>query len=91
MAHSASSDHRRDGEHAITKAAPLSDTFLNTLVTELDNDDIVGITLGGSHVRGGGESQRRGGPGFAASRDRGGHRKGGERIHPLDARQVFSQ
>ncbi len=52
MIHSVSSDHGRDGEHAITKAAALSDTFLNTLVAELDNDDIVGITLGGSYVRG---------------------------------------
>jgi len=39
-------------EHAITKARPLTDTFLNTLVAELDNDDIVAITLGGSYVRG---------------------------------------
>ncbi len=52
MIHSVSSDHGRDGEHAITKAAALSDTFLNALVAELDNDDIVGITLGGSYVRG---------------------------------------
>jgi predicted nucleotidyltransferase len=52
MIHSVSSDHGRDGEHALTKAAALSDTFLNTLVAELDNDDIVGITLGGSYVRG---------------------------------------
>jgi len=29
-----------------------SDEFLQTLVTELDNDDIVGVTLGGSYVRG---------------------------------------
>jgi predicted nucleotidyltransferase len=33
-------------------AEPLSNEFLNSLVTELDNDDIVGITLGGSYVRG---------------------------------------
>src|SRR5579864_6188476 len=52
MAHWVSSDHGRDGEHAITKAAQLSDTFLNALVAELDNDYIVGITLGGSYVRG---------------------------------------
>src|SRR5260370_34431762 len=52
MINSVSSGHGRDGEHAIPKAAALSDTFLNTLVDELDNDDIVGITLGGSYVRG---------------------------------------
>lgn len=32
--------------------ASLSDEFLNTLITEMDNDDIVGISLGGSHARG---------------------------------------
>jgi predicted nucleotidyltransferase len=32
-------------------AKPLSDEFLNMLVTELDNDDIVGIILGGSYAR----------------------------------------
>lgn len=52
MAYSISSDYGRDWEYAITKAAPLSDTFLNTLVAELNNDDIVGITLGGSYIRG---------------------------------------
>jgi predicted nucleotidyltransferase len=30
----------------------LSDEFLQTLVAEIDNDDIVGITLGGSYLRG---------------------------------------
>src|SRR5438552_17684523 len=30
----------------------LSDLFLNILVAELDNDDIAGIILGGSHARG---------------------------------------
>lgn len=30
----------------------LSDDFLNALVAELDSDDIIGITLGGSQVRG---------------------------------------
>ena len=52
MTYRVSSDNGRAEEHAITKAVPLTDTFLNTLVAELDNDDIVGITLGGSHVRG---------------------------------------
>ncbi len=52
MTHPVSSNHGGAEEHAITKAAPLSDTFLDTLVAELDNDDIVGITLGGSYVRG---------------------------------------
>lgn len=47
-----SSGNGRTEGHAITKAVPLTETFLNTLVAELDNDDIVGITLGGSYVRG---------------------------------------
>ncbi len=38
--------------HASPPAEPLPDALLNTLVTELDNDTIVGITLGGSYVRG---------------------------------------
>jgi len=38
--------------HASLPAEPLPDALLNTLVTELDNDIIVGITLGGSYVRG---------------------------------------
>jgi predicted nucleotidyltransferase len=38
--------------HASLPAEPLPDALLNTLVTELDNDYIVGITLGGSYVRG---------------------------------------
>lgn len=32
--------------------ASLSDHFLNALIAEIDNDDIVGITLAGSHIRG---------------------------------------
>ncbi len=52
MIHRVSSDNGRAEENAITKAPPLTDTFLNTLVAELDNDDIVGITLGGSYARG---------------------------------------
>jgi Nucleotidyltransferase domain len=32
--------------------ASLSNEFLNTLIDELDNDDIAGISLGGSHARG---------------------------------------
>lgn len=51
MTHSLSSNYGSAAEHAITKAAPLSDTFLSALVAELDNDDVVGITLGGSYVR----------------------------------------
>ncbi len=48
-----SSGNGRGDEHTITtKAMPLTNTFLDTLVAELDNDDIVGITLGGSYVRG---------------------------------------
>jgi Nucleotidyltransferase domain len=34
------------------KAPPLSEEFLSTLVAELDNDEIVGIILGGSYARG---------------------------------------
>jgi predicted nucleotidyltransferase len=34
------------------KAPTLSYEFLNSLVAELDNDDIVGIILGGSYARG---------------------------------------
>ena len=30
----------------------LSDDFLNALIAEIDSDDIVGITLAGSHIRG---------------------------------------
>ncbi len=45
--------HPRSAEgHASLPAEPLPDALLNTLVTELDNDYIVGITLGGSYVRG---------------------------------------
>lgn len=32
--------------------ASLSDDFLNALITEIDTDDIAGITLAGSHIRG---------------------------------------
>lgn len=32
--------------------ASLSDDFLNALIAEVDDDDLVGITLGGSHTRG---------------------------------------
>ena len=34
------------------EAPTLSEEFLNALVAELDNDDIVGIILGGSFARG---------------------------------------
>src|SRR5207249_4201988 len=34
------------------EAAPLPDEFLNALVAELDDEDVVGIILGGSYVRG---------------------------------------
>ncbi len=30
---------------------PLSDDYLNALVVELDNDEIVGIIFGGSYAR----------------------------------------
>src|SRR5579864_338776 len=52
MIHWASSGDGRAEKHVVTKVVPLTETFLNTLVAELDNKDIVGITLGGSYVRG---------------------------------------
>src|SRR5260221_5552448 len=51
MIHWASSGDGRAEKHVVTKAVPLTETFLNTLVAELDNDDVVGIMLGGSYVR----------------------------------------
>ncbi len=39
-------------QYALYQVEPLSDEFLNALVAELDNNAIVGIILGGSHVRG---------------------------------------
>lgn len=41
--------NKTDGRY---EAPTLSEEFLNALVTELDNDDIVGIILGGSFARG---------------------------------------
>jgi predicted nucleotidyltransferase len=46
--------HNQDGpdQQTVDSVVMLSDEFLQTLITEIDNDDIVGITLGGSYVRG---------------------------------------
>jgi hypothetical protein len=46
--------HNHDGsnQQTVDSVVMLSDEFLQALVAEIDNDDIVGITLGGSYVRG---------------------------------------
>jgi len=50
---SQTSHNDNEFERRVVDAIPaLSHEFLNTLVAELDNDDIVGIILGGSYVRG---------------------------------------
>ncbi len=41
----------RTGQSSFNTVEPLSDEFLNTLVAELDNDEIVGIIFGGSYAR----------------------------------------
>src|SRR6266699_21092 len=38
-------------QRSFNTVEPLSDDYLNRLVVELDNDDIVGIILGGSYAR----------------------------------------
>lgn len=49
-----STPHSQNGsdQQTVDSVVMLSDEFLQALVTEIDNDDIVGITLGGSYVRG---------------------------------------
>ncbi|HEX9132404.1 MAG TPA: nucleotidyltransferase domain-containing protein [Ktedonobacteraceae bacterium] len=44
-------EQARTGQRSFNTVEPLSDEFLNTLVAELDNDEIVGIILGGSYAR----------------------------------------
>lgn len=44
--------HSLAQQSAPPRSAPLPDEFINTFVSELDNDDIIGIGIGGSHVRG---------------------------------------
>jgi predicted nucleotidyltransferase len=46
--------HNHDGsdQQTVDSVVMLSDEFLQALVAEIDNDDIVGVTLGGSYVRG---------------------------------------
>jgi predicted nucleotidyltransferase len=41
----------RNEQLSFDTVEPLSDNYLNTLVVELDNDEIVGIILGGSYAR----------------------------------------
>ena len=45
------SDQWRTEQHTFGTIESLSEEFLNTLVAELDNDEIVGIILGGSYAR----------------------------------------
>jgi predicted nucleotidyltransferase len=45
-------NHNEADQQTVDSVVMLSDEFLQALVTEIDNDDIVGITLGGSYVRG---------------------------------------
>jgi predicted nucleotidyltransferase len=52
MTSQASHNHNEFERRVVDAIPALSNEFLNTLVAELDNDDIVGITLGGSYVRG---------------------------------------
>jgi hypothetical protein len=42
----------QEQDQAVLSLTPLSDTFLGTLVAELDGDQVRGIILGGSHARG---------------------------------------
>ncbi len=44
--------HSLAQQSAPPRSAPLPDEFINTFVSERDNDDIIGIGIGGSHVRG---------------------------------------
>jgi len=44
-------NYNRTDPPTFKTAEPLSDEFLNKLVSELDNDEVVGIIFGGSYVR----------------------------------------
>src|SRR6266571_5343116 len=44
-------DREKPDQYPIRTAEPLSEEFLNALVIELNNDNIVGIILGGSYAR----------------------------------------
>jgi hypothetical protein len=44
-------EQMRTRQRNFNTVEPLADEFLNTLVAELDNDEIVGIILGGSYAR----------------------------------------
>lgn len=52
MASPTSDNHDGTDQQTVDSVVMLSDEFLQTLVAELNNDAIVGITLGGSYVRG---------------------------------------
>jgi len=52
MASPTSHNHDGSDQQTVDSVVMLSDEFLQALVAEIDNDDIVGITLGGSYVRG---------------------------------------
>jgi hypothetical protein len=45
-------NHNEADQQTVDSVVMSSDEFLQTLVTEIDNDDIVGITLGGSYAYG---------------------------------------
>ncbi len=47
-----SRNHDESDQQTVDSVVMLSDEFLQALVAEIDKDDIVGITLGGSYVRG---------------------------------------
>ncbi len=47
-----SPNHDGSDQQTVDSVVMLSDEFLQALITEIANDDIVGITLGGSYVRG---------------------------------------
>jgi hypothetical protein len=44
-------NHTSPDQNPMKAVEPLSEEFLNTLVAELTNDDIIGIILGGSYAR----------------------------------------
>ena len=52
MASPTPDNHNEADLQTVDSVVMPSDDFLQTLVSEFDNDDIVGITLGGSYVRG---------------------------------------
>jgi predicted nucleotidyltransferase len=47
-----SNNHNETDQQTVDSVIMPSDEFLQTLVTEFDNDHVIGITLGGSYARG---------------------------------------